>query len=215
MPEKLLLVEGKTDKYFIEQICIKTQTSIPLEIRAFKKELEEGIEALLRSLPGDLKTGLPEEIIGLVVDADMNQLGRWQRIRDLLTSVGYQVPEHLSSNGLIISSDLLPRFGLWIMPDNNEEGILENFIRKLIHSGDVLQAEVNAVLDQLKEKQLQLFTDRKRPKAFIKTWLAWQENPEMSFGVAIHKNLLDHNHELAIRFVTWLNTFFNPTTNNQ
>lgn len=218
MPEKLLLVEGDFDKYFIGELIRQTPNEAGnVVIEPFKKKHEiglkadeQGIYSLLRNLPVILRATDPDHILGIVVDADINSSGRWQRIRKILTDAGYENLPDTFPNGLIIpTNDILPRFGLWIMPDNQEEGVIENFIRELIHEQDKLQPEVDAALHTLQTKELQLFTNVHRPKAFIRTWLAWQEKPEMSFGVAISKRVLTTDADLCRRFVNWLNLLFN------
>lgn len=221
MPEKLLLVEGEFDKYFIRELLRQPSNTIEnLAIESFKiankaafKADEQGIFSLLKSLPVIIKATPPTSTLGVVVDADMHAAGRWQRIQQILLEEGYQhLPTTTFPNGLIVpTNDILPRFGLWIMPDNQEAGIIENFIRQLIHNEDKLQPEIDLVLDTLRQKDLQLFTDIHRPKAFIRTWLAWQQNPETSFGVAIAKKVLTTEAELGQRFVNWLNQLFNPS----
>lgn len=218
MPDKLLLVEGSFDKYFVSELLRQTPNEVgKISIEPFKKkdELgskpdEEGIYALLKSLPTTIRATVPTNILGIIVDADITVTGRWQRIRQILTDSGYEnLPENFP-NGLIIpTDDILPRFGLWIMPDNQEEGIIENFIRQLINEQDKLQPEVDRALNALRAKGLQLFTDVHRPKAFMRTWLAWQERPETSFGVAISKKVLTTDADLCRRFVNWLNLLFN------
>lgn len=218
MPDKLLLVEGDFDKYFIGELLRQTPNQVgKIVIEPFKKrdeagikQDEQGIYALLKSLPITIRATPPTNVLGIIVDADITATGRWQRIKQILTDSGYGNLSENFPNGLIIpTNDILPRFGLWIMPDNQEEGIIENFIRQLIHDQDQLQPEVDSVINSLREKGLQLFTDVHRPKAFMRTWLAWQERPEMSFGVAISKKVLMTDSELCLRFVNWLNLLFN------
>ena len=218
MFEKLLLVEGDFDKYFISELLRQMPNEVgKVAIEPYRKKSEailkaeeQGIYALLRSLPVTIRATRPTSTLGLVIDADMSAAGRWQRVQQLLINAGYEsIPESFP-NGLIISSDgVLPRFGLWMMPDNQEGGVIESFIRQLIHQEDKLQPEVDAAIDALQAKGLQLFTDVHRPKAFIRTWLAWQEKPEMSFGVAVSKRVLTTDADLCRRFVCWLNLLFN------
>jgi hypothetical protein len=219
MPDKLLLVEGDFDKYFISELLRQTPNEVgEIVIEPFKKRTvaglkpdEQGIYTLLKSLPVTIRATTPDNILGIIVDADIHAAGRWQRIRQILIEAGYQNLPDTFPNGLTIpTDDILPRFGLWIMPDNQEEGIIENFIRQLIHDRDKLQPEVDLALNSLRNKELQLFTDVHRPKAFIRTWLAWQEKPEMSFGVAVSKKILTTDADLCQRFVNWLNVLFNP-----
>lgn len=218
MPDKLLLVEGDFDKYVIGELLRQTPNEVgKITIEPFRKKDETGLKAdeqgiytLLKSLPVTIRATNPTNILGLVVDADIHAAGRWQRIRQILIDAGYENLPDTFPNGLIVpTNDVLPRFGLWIMPDNQEEGVIENFIRQLIHEQDKLQPEVDLALNSLRGKELQLFTDVHRPKAFIRTWLAWQEKPEMSFGVAVSRKVLTTDTDLCLRFVNWLNLLFN------
>lgn len=178
MPDKLLLVEGDFDKYFISELLRQTPNEVgKLVIEPFKKKdavglkaNEQGIYTLLKNLPVTIRATNPTQILGLVVDADIHVAGRWQRIRQILTDAGYQNIPDTFPNGLIVpTNDVLPRFGLWIMPNNEESGVIENFIRQLIHDKDQLQPEVDIALNSLQAKELQLFTDVHRPKAFIRS----------------------------------------------
>lgn len=214
MPDKLLLVEGDFDKYFIGELLRQTPNEVgEINIEPFKKKDEvgskpdeQGIYSLLGSLPVTIRATDPTNVLGIVVDADISVTGRWQRIQQVLTNEGYKGLPDTFLNGLIIpTNDVLPRFGLWIMPDNQDEGVIENFIRQLIHEQDKLQPEIDVAINALQAKGLQLFKDVHRPKAFIRTWLAWQDRPEMSFGVAISKKVLTADAALCLRFVNWLN----------
>lgn len=218
MANRLLLVEGDFDKYFIGELLRQTPNEVgKITIEPFRKKDgaslkpdEQGIYALLKSLPVTIRATDPANILGIVVDADISATGRWQRIRQILTDAGYEsLPETFPTGLIVPTNDALPRFGLWMMPDNQEEGIIENFIRQLIHEQDKLQPEVDTALDALRTKGLQLFADVHRPKAFIRTWLVWQDRPEMSFGVAISKRVLTTDADLCLRFVNWLNQLFN------
>lgn len=217
MPNRLLLVEGDFDKYFIGELLRQTPNEVgKIAIEPFRKKDEvgskpdeQGIHSLLKSLPVTIRATDPASILGIVVDADISATGRWQRIQQILTSEGYETLPDTFPNGLVIpTNDVLPRFGLWIMPDNQEEGVIENFIRQLIHEQDKLQPEIDAAIDALQAKGLQLFANVHRSKAFIRTWLAWQDRPEMSFGVAISKKVLAMDTDLCLRFVDWLNRLF-------
>ena len=51
-----------------------------------------------------------------------------------------------------------------------------------------------------------LFPDKDFKKAVIEAWLAWQEEPGMTFGTAFQKNQLLKDKPLALRFVAWVQT---------
>jgi hypothetical protein len=90
--------------------------------------------------------------------------------------------------------------------------MLEDFVKLLIRPDDLLSPFVHQILSQIEEQDIQ---DRYNPevhraKAFIHTWLAWQKDPGTPMGLALTKTYLDHNAELCLRFVGWLNRLFNP-----
>ena len=72
-----------------------------------------------------------------MVDANDNPATRWQAISDRLASVGIQTPAAPHPNGTIIeAADDMPRIGVWLMPDNQSLGELEDFVAQMIPSGD-------------------------------------------------------------------------------
>ncbi|GAB2519929.1 DUF3226 domain-containing protein [Spirosoma aerophilum] len=218
MATKNLLVEGAFDKHVIWEI-VKNTTTVLAEtnIQPFKKrdetgvkDDEQGIYALLKTLPTTINAAYPDDIIGVVIDADSSSSGRWERILQILTTLGYKnLPDSFLAGLVVASDEALPRIGVWMMPDNEDEGVIETFIRRIIHEQDKLQPEVDAALSGLKTKELQFFSDVHRPKAFIRTWLAWQKSPGISPGTAISMKVLTTDADLCLRFVSWLTLLFN------
>jgi hypothetical protein len=94
------------------------------------------------------------------------------------------------------------------MPNNQLPGILEDFIAHLIPEGDLLASRVEACLQEIEREGLNYYNLAHRAKAFIHTWLAWQENPGLPMGQAITAHVLDPNEPLAVTFVDWLNRLF-------
>jgi len=87
---------------------------------------------------------------------------------------------------------LLPRVGIWIMPDNRTTGISEDFLLLLVPPDSRLYTHVQASVDSISEGE-QRFKVPDKPKALIHTWLAWQEEPGRPLGTAITANFLDPN----------------------
>ena len=209
-----LLVEGNDDHHVVWAPCKKYDI-----LQNFEVVDCEGITKLLDQLPTRLRLE-SNTSVGVLLDADHDSMNRWKSLQDQLVRLDYYLPEHPNPSGTIIeSSSYYPRLGIWLMPDNlQSSGMLEDFAKVLIPEGDELIAEVErvlAVIEAMPRKAL--YKDIYRAKAFIHTWLAWQEDPGTPMGLAITKSYLNHNHELAARFVTWLNTLFNPIqeTSNQ
>jgi hypothetical protein len=207
-----LLVEGKNDRHVILALCNAHKEELPenFEIKTPEDNGHKsgGVEALLESIPVRLKiSGL--KALGIVVDADTNLQDRWNSICAKLKLSGYEnLPQTPSPQGTIISSANKPRVGIWLMPNNELLGILENFVEHLIPEKDPLKNQVDHCLRDMELKSLNLYKAEDRPKALIHTWLAWQEKPGQPMGQAITSKVLKHNHPLALIFVDWLkNTF--------
>jgi hypothetical protein len=203
--KKLLLVEGVDDRH----VVLNLQGSHGIRV-VDREEVHDlgGIERLLESLPVQLKAA-DGGVLGIVVDADQDLAARWQAISHCLSTAGYGgIPEKPDSDGLILSppsESLLPRFGAWLMPDNSTKGILEDFLRFLVPTEDVLLPLAEEALQALPEQR---FSENDRPKALIHTWLAWQKEPGRPFGQAITARFLQPDAKEAYTFVEWLKHLF-------
>jgi hypothetical protein len=199
---KQLLLEGTDDDHVVRNI--KKIYAIP------EKQFEHidcmGIDKLLdiyipRILKGDTVFS-----VGIVIDADSNIKSRWQSLKDKLIAYGYTLPEAIPADGLILNGD--KKIGIWIMPDNNTNGMLEDFISMLIPDGDQLASKANEILDEIETANINKYSKVHRSKAFIHTWLAWQEEPGRPFGQAITNKSLTTEKEISDRFAAWLKRLF-------
>jgi len=140
--KKILLVEGIDDEHVLKHVCGTRGLPRLDEIRS-----HGGAEQLLESFPVRLKES-EIEAIGVVIDADTDLAARWLSLRNRLMQAGYEsVPNDPVPAGTVLqppSGTLLPRVGLWIMPDNQTTGILEDFLRFLVPQGSCLFAHVQA-----------------------------------------------------------------------
>ena len=217
---RVLLVEGKDDEHVIRHICLSR--AIPLLDDASASLQPDGIEikqqqnysSLLNSLPIRLKESEVDSL-GIVLDADTDVGGRWIAVGNRLAQSGYsKTPQSPSPSGTIIPSptpDLLPRVGIWLMPDNKTPGILEDFLRFLVPSPCPLFDRVESVVAGIPTSERR-FGRLAEPKAIIHTWLAWQEEPGRPLGTAIKARYLDpHVAEVNV-FASWLNRLFYPDT---
>lgn len=150
------------------------------------------------------------EVIGVVIDADPDLDARWNSIKYNLKKLGYDVPLLPTIGGTIIEGkERNPTIGIWLMPDNNATGMLEDFVKYLIPENDMLLKETDRILVEIEERQLHKYNPIHKSKAQIHTWLAWQEDPGTPMGLAITKSYLNTNTELCQQFVEWLNQLFN------
>ncbi len=199
--EKLLLVEGKSDLHVFYNIFEKHSVK-----KSFKPESKDG-EGIYKSLPIYLKTDI--STLGVVIDADENINAKWDKLKNIFRKSGYTLPKHPLQSGTIVNKDNAPTIGIWIMPDNNTNGMLEDFVKQLVPKDDLLMDYVEESLNKIEAQGLNKYRAIHKAKAVIYTWLAWQETPGTPMGLAIKKTFLDTNDELCLKFVKWVNDLYN------
>lgn len=203
-----LLVEGKDDLYVTTSIRDRHQLPDNFEIIEC-----EGVEKMPDQLIARIKLQRPTiDTIGIVLDADADLNARWKSVRNILQAEGYTVSPRPDPNGTVIEGvGRNPTIGIWLMPDNLQSGMLEDFVRYLIPQNDLLRPFVDQILTRIEVEDIESRYDPAvhRAKAFIHTWLAWQKDPGKPMGTAIAATFLDHNTDLCLRFVAWRNRLFN------
>ena len=205
--KKMLLVEGKDDEYVLK--CLSGNRRGP----RFDEVVHHGGDTkLLDAVPVWLKAEMDETIVGIVMDADTDIDARWQSLRDRLVKLGYTaVPKAPAADGTVIDAPagaLLPRVGIWIMPDNQTNGILEDFLRFLVPTNSMLYNHVVNSVEAIPPGE-QKFGPLRKPKALIHTWLAWQKEPGKPMGQAITARYLDPTVPQVDVLISWLNKLFN------
>jgi hypothetical protein len=193
-----LLVEGNDDLHIIYNICDKKKIEKNFEIVDCKGIVNLLNQILVRLKESDLKT------LGIIVDADTNLHSIWDKISDVLTKHQYNPPTEFPEHGLIINSDESPKIGVWIMPNNNLNGKIEDFITYLIPADDALLPVAETILQQIEKDGKTLYKRADLSKARISTWLAWQKDPGVPMGRAIAYNYLNTNDENCNKFTKWL-----------
>ena len=208
---KILMVEGTDDQHVVMHICGSHGIRGPITFEHYG-----GVEQVVASIDVRLMEAREEgDIVGILVDADENLQYRWQAVRQRVVNAGYEnAPEQPAADGTIIeppAGSILPRAGVWMMPDNRSPGILENFLRFLAPTPNALLEYAEACVNGIPPEELR-FRGVDTPKALIHTWLAWQETPGRPFGTAITARFLDPDVPQAAVFAAWLrNLFFADT----
>jgi hypothetical protein len=222
-----LLVEGQDDQHIVWHLCEQHQPPETFDVVRPGTEVESGgIEILIDELLNDLPVRLRQgslQTLGIMVDADSDPQRQWERLKRVVPApIGAIMPTFPIVGGWIgeevefFSTPI--RVGIWLMPDGNSVGMLEDFAASLIREDDALINKARAVLnevEQIVEAESQRYTVNHRPKALIHTWLAWQRNPGRPMGTAIKAGYLRHDAPTALAFVTWLRRLFDPTTSPQ
>ncbi|MGI6415475.1 MAG: DUF3226 domain-containing protein [Thermoguttaceae bacterium] len=204
--KRILLVEGKDDAHVLKHVCGNRGGP-----RLDNVKSHDGVDQLVQSFPVQLKASGDGAIVGLVVDADIDVASRWRSLRNPLISLGYVgVPESPTREGTILdppAGKLLPRVGIWVMPDNSSQGILEDFLSLLVPAGSKLFDHVKTSVATIPRAERR-FSQLAEPKVAIHTWLAWQEEPGKPLGTAITARYLDPDVAQVDVLVSWLNRLF-------
>lgn len=206
-PSYKLLVEGIDDKHVIWALCKKNNLPETFEV------IDCGsVEGVLKSFKILLRAADIYPRIGIVVDADVNLMSRWDSIASILKKTGKYDCDNISlpQDGLILepTDNTYPKVGIWLMPDNNQNGMLEDFMAALATPDDALMKKSEDVLTELETEGIQKYKPVHRSKAKIHTYLAWQDVPGRPMGQAITANILNADSELAVKFAEWLKKLF-------
>ncbi len=198
-----LLVEGKDELHVLSQLLEHHQ--VPENFRIKNKE---GIDVLLETLDVELIAGGLERL-GVVIDADTAPTSRWQSLRSIFAQSGCPLPDQADPLGTIVelSGRRLARVGVWVMPDNAAEGMLEDFARSLVPPGDALLVFAEECVDEVIARDCR-FRPSYRSKALIHTGLSWQKEPGTPLGLAIKNHELDAGADYALPLMGWLRRLF-------
>lgn len=215
--KNILLVEGEGDKGFFEILChafgvsIEVRVATPKDLVDGNRNSKQGAFNLLPTLLKQLEDGQTERI-AIVVDADSqsNGGGFENTLKDLekrLTPFGYQLTENQTAGLIFCHNDGFADFGAWIMPNNADEGMLEDWIKKCLHTNeDGLFQYVKNSIDNIPNGPK--FKPLHRSKAEIATWLAWQKKPGHGLYAACEGHLLDEQAPLYVELIAWLHLVF-------
>lgn len=202
---RVLLVEGSTDKHVAMHIRIRA--SIP----GFKIDTKGNVEELLKSIPSEAQKE-DRVVLGVMLDANGNPAGRWQAVAGRLRKAGIELPSFPQPEGVVIPSDPvtgLPRVGVWMMPDNQSPGELENFLSEMIPVDDPVWPLAQEYIGGIPPEHRK-FKD-KHLQAQVHAWLAAQEEPRPP-GLAIKTQDLAIDGPLCVLFTAWLRALFGEPT---
>ena len=201
--KSLLLVEGKDELHVLSQLLKHHRLPDNFVIKD-----KDGIDNLLDTLDVELIAGGLERL-GVIVDADTAPASRWQSLRSIFAQSGFPLPDRADPLGTIVelSNRTLVRVGVWVMPDNETEGMLEDFVRLLVPPGDALLVFAEECIDEVVTRDCR-FRPSYRSKALIHTWLSWQKEPGTPLGLAIRSRELDAGAAFALPLMNWLRRLF-------
>lgn len=198
--ERLLLVEGSDDLHVLWHLS-ERQSSPP----SFCIDDKGSDIALLESIIPETRVE-DRKALGIMIDANDTLSSRWDALSDRLRSEGLQPPAVPDLNGTIIATPEKPKVGIWLMPDNQSPGELEDFIAQMIPTNDPVWPLSTRYVDGIPIRDRK-FRERKILKARIHAWLAVRAEPR-PMGRAITTRDLDIDGDLCQRFVAWLTRLF-------
>ena len=215
---QLLLVEGDADKSFFEIIIKKlslnttVKVALPKEVNNDEYNSKEGVFNLLEILLSQLDDGQFSHIAA-IIDSDYIRHGQGYqktiaRISTIIDPLGFELKEAESTqNGLCFKhSDGLADFGLWIMPDNQNEGMLEDWIKSCIKEDEsTLFQQASDAVESISDPK---FKEHLISKAEVATWLAWQKKPGHGLYGALNDDLLDNTQLLFQAMEQWLKAIY-------
>ena len=219
--ERLLLVEGVNDCHAIFQLVWLVRKTDPIfgiyECGSDEKVLDSLSSRLVSSRP-------KQKILGVILDSDTEKVSPDQiiqsRLDQLRSRVGeyYGLPNIFPEAGLILhpiasrrDSDRLPKLGVWLMPNNRAYGMFEDLLIEALV--DKVRDYTTGVVNQAKNDNVATFKDVHLSKAIIRTYMAWQDPPDIQYlGLAIKKKTFENIETSCKQFIHWLDHLFDIPT---
>ena len=197
-PPKVLLVEGRDDRHVVRHLQDRTSSALSFDIQD-----KEGIDNLLRFIEPEIRVP-GRAAVGIVVDANDDPDARWDAISHRLREAGVEPPEARPPDGTIVDGP--PRVGVWLMPDNQRPGELEDFVQEMIPSGDPAWPLAKGYIRDI-PKEARKFPATKTSRAELHAWLATREEPGR-MGSAIGRGDLQTDGKLCSAFLKWIERLF-------
>lgn len=162
-----------------------------------------GIDKVLAEIPTSVVT---YRRLGIIVDADEMPRAQWKRVVEKLASKDIIAPQEPPEDGCILQTEEC-RIGVWMMPDNTLPGKLEDFVKKLVPPEDTRWEHANHSVGHARQLGAPV-KDADVIKAHLHTWLAWQEKPGVSFGMAIQYRYLLNDTKESLALMSWFKRLF-------
>jgi len=213
-----LLVEGDSDKGFFGQVCqslnLNPQIVVTPKDCQGRKNSKQDVFKQIEILIKDFDDGKLERL-AIIIDADYRQVNSIdgyentvKSVEDIVKKAGFYLKnKNLNKIGGLIfeHDDGFKDLGLWIMPNNQDEGMLEDFIKCCVANGEQLlfshAIKIVSELDKPKFKH-------RRTKAEVATWLAWQKVPGHGLYSTMTHSLIDETNPLFQELNNWLKHIF-------
>ena len=177
--EKLLLVEGTHEEKFFQRVFKKENiNNVQILNIVGKTRFREQLE-ILPKMDGFFNI----KSIGLVRDADENFEGAFTSLVNALKNAGISHPQKAME-----FTDSNPRVGIFITPDNQNSGSLEDLCLNSVQSDPVLSC-ANDYLECL--KKIKNAEHPHKAKALVQVYLAKEDDGDIHMGSASERGVWD------------------------
>ncbi len=199
-PPKVLLVEGQNDRHIVRHLRGRFGSLSPFCIRD-----KGNIDELLKAIEPEIRVP-GREAVGIVADANDSLADRWRAVSDRLRGAGMNIEmsDAPSPDGTIVDGP--PRVGVWLMPDNQATGELEDFVQEMIPQDDPVWPLAQRYVQDI-PGGARKFSPKKTSRAELHAWLATREEPGF-MGSAIGRGDLKTDGDLCSGFLAWLERLF-------
>ena len=203
----VLLVEGEDDQHVVRHLCDKRD--LDLEFCCLVSGERGGKDPLLDAIPIVLKQGW-RRAVGVLMDADDDIDARWQDVKGRLHDTPIALAANPQPGGVFVPGDpdahMKPSFGVWLMPDNERSGEIEDFVIQLLRQDDPVWPLAERFIDHIPQEHRE-FQLQKENRAKLHAWLATRRRP-MKMGAAIGAGSLDATAPAARALAQWLTALF-------
>jgi hypothetical protein len=210
---KQLIVEGHDDRQAVVELARRHITGWPQSGKEGSPVIIRaagGVKNILANkyLQGILKTS-ELKVLGVMLDADggVKAADRYVSFRDRCQSVVPNLPSHLPKDGLIYEHND-KRLGFWVMPDNDSDGGLETFLHYSVPSSSKPLWEYSKTCCMESRKYGAAHRDAHADKVSMYSFLAFQDPPGQSPGIAISRGVLDPHSKSIEPFMAWFRTLY-------
>ena len=203
----LLVVEGLNDHHLVLHLCRQADPELGNRFDFHNAQGRTGVINSVRNFvnqPGF--TG-----VGFVLDGDETPQEHWRQVMERI-AIAYpdmQLPEAPEPGGTIVPGDPgmgSPRIGIWVMPDNQSAGELEDFVVQMIPTGDLVWPLSQTYIADI-PLPARRFEDNRIIKSQVHAWLSARKYPGL-VGLAIRDGDLVVNNSLSQTFLAWLTRLF-------
>ncbi len=192
----MILVEGKDEEKFIEEIIRSIEVNAAVDIREVggKDQFKSKLGVLTKSTDWSRVTKL-----GIIRDADEDYIATLQSIRDALAAANLPVP----GNRLQFTDDSRPRVGIFIMPDNANAGMLEDLCLRSVSAENLFRCVENFWDCISRNGQV----PNNKSKSQIHTYLSAMLEPCPQIGIAAKKGYWDFEAPEFMDLVNFIRDF--------